>query len=225
MRPVPGALVFRYRISCHVSRAKPAPRPQDVPKIIQHPHPDHTHPAERPHQHHPVRHAQALVQGPRPQHAAERNHGLGEAVAAKQRGRELGVPEGDVHEYALEDQDRAARDEPDADGRHHEVDRQAGRPREYEEAGWDEEGCHQGWEKAVLGRNGLAGPEALVYDEVDVDRVGYPGDYYGDDDREEHEPDLTSVHAVDVAVDEWEELKEGVEHGVEESHIETCEQD
>lgn len=159
----------------------------------------------------------------RPQHATERNHGLGEPVPAEQRGRELRVPKRDVHEDALQDKDGAARDEAHADRGGHEVDRRAGRPCEEEEARRDEKGGYQSREQAVLGCHGLAGAEALVDYEVDVERVRYSCDCDGDDDCEEHEPDLARVHAVDVAVDEWEELEEGVEYGIEEAHIETCE--
>lgn len=140
----------------------------------------------------------------RPQHAAERNHGLGKPIPTGQRRRELRVPERDVHEYALQDQNRAAHYEAHADRGDHEVDRRAGRSCEEEEADGDEEGGHQGWEQTVFGRHGLAGTEALVDDEVNIESVGDSGDRYGDDDCEEHEPDLTRVHAVDVAVDEWE---------------------
>lgn len=200
--------------SCHFSSTEPAPRPQNMSKIVQHPHPNHTHSTQRPHQRHPVCHAQTLVHGVRPQHAAERNHGFGKPVPAEQRGRELRVPERDVYEDALQDQDGAARDESHADGGDHEVDRRSRRPCEYEEADGDEEGGYQGWEQAVLGRQGLAGTETLVDYEVNIESVGDSGDRDGDDDCEEHEPYLARVHAVDFAIDEWEEFEERVEYGI-----------
>lgn len=136
--------------------------------------------------------------------------GATQVICGKQTGGVGGIRQGQVHEDALEHNERADGVQRDADDADDPVDVGLRGPAEPENTRRHEGDGEQGRHEAVF-----LGAQAVALDvrfqvPVDVGAVDGDADDAADHDAGEDHAEFANVEAVDAEVDEWEGLEEGI---------------